>query len=190
MSVALHKSMIALRWAMPRQRRLLSNSCGVARVVTMRNVNKMRLSPVLVAVLAIASPLGSCESANAQTANSLKQTTKIFTLGTNQQAEKGTAQTHFSQNLESHPNTTGIPNSEYLKSQSVKALRVNSASLTLPEVVVLTSTTSTMAQTLQRNLNLTQQKTPSPSPSTTPGGENVKLLPAVTPVSPTTPGNI
>ncbi|QKQ77866.1 BamA/TamA family outer membrane protein [Nostoc sp. TCL240-02] len=149
----------------------------------------MRLSPVLVAVLAIAAPLGSCESVNAQTANSLKQTTKIFTLGTNQQAEKGIAQSHFSQSLEFHPNTIGIPNSEYLKSQSVKALTVNSASLALQEVVVPTSTTSRMAQTLQKNLNLTQQKIPSPSPSTTPGGENVKL-PAATPVSPTTPGNI
>ncbi|MEH2450486.1 MAG: BamA/TamA family outer membrane protein [Nostoc sp.] len=110
----------------------------------------------------------------------------MFTPGINQQAEKGTAQSHFSQSLESHPNTTGIPNSEYLKSQSVKALTVNSASLASPEVVV---PTSTMAQTLQRNLNFTRQQTPSPSPSTTPGGENVKL-PAATPVPPTTPGNI
>ncbi|MEH2423231.1 MAG: BamA/TamA family outer membrane protein [Nostoc sp.] len=48
----------------------------------------MRLFPVLVAVVAIAVPLSECKNANAQTADSLKQTTKVFTPKINQQSEK------------------------------------------------------------------------------------------------------
>ena len=47
----------------------------------------MRLFPVLVAVVAIAVPLSECKNANAQTADSLKQTTKVFTPRINQQSE-------------------------------------------------------------------------------------------------------
>ncbi|MEH2002451.1 MAG: BamA/TamA family outer membrane protein [Nostoc sp.] len=48
----------------------------------------MRLFPVLVAVVAIAVPLSECENANGQTADSLKQTTKVFIPKINQQSEK------------------------------------------------------------------------------------------------------
>ncbi|MEH2095382.1 BamA/TamA family outer membrane protein [Nostoc sp.] len=48
----------------------------------------MRLFPVLVAVVAIAVPLSECKNANAQTADSLKQTTKVFTPKINQQSKK------------------------------------------------------------------------------------------------------
>ncbi|MEH2262381.1 BamA/TamA family outer membrane protein [Nostoc sp.] len=48
----------------------------------------MRLFPVLVAVIAVAVPLSECKNANGQTADSLKQTTKVFTLRINQQSEK------------------------------------------------------------------------------------------------------
>ncbi|MEH2115177.1 BamA/TamA family outer membrane protein [Nostoc sp.] len=48
----------------------------------------MRLFSVLVAVVAIVVPLSECKNANAQTADSLKQTTKVFTPRINQQSEK------------------------------------------------------------------------------------------------------
>ncbi|MEH2006514.1 BamA/TamA family outer membrane protein [Nostoc sp.] len=48
----------------------------------------MRLFPVLVAVVAIAVPLSECKNANGQTADSLKQTTKVFIPRSNQQSEK------------------------------------------------------------------------------------------------------
>ncbi|MBD2682623.1 MULTISPECIES: BamA/TamA family outer membrane protein [Nostoc] len=53
----------------------------------------MRLYPVLLTAVAIAAPLGGSPSANAQTANSSKQTTEVLTLETNQQLEKDTGQT-------------------------------------------------------------------------------------------------
>ena len=49
-----------------------------------RNLNKMRLSPVWVAMVAIATPLGGSPSANAQTINSSKQTAEVFTPEINQ----------------------------------------------------------------------------------------------------------
>ncbi|WP_016870608.1 MULTISPECIES: BamA/TamA family outer membrane protein [Fischerella] len=121
----------------------------------------MRLSPVLIAVVAVAAPLGRCESANAQTADNLKHTT------INHQPEKDTTQSYLTQSLESHPNSTDVPNSEYIKSQSVKALIVNSVSLASPEVIVSTSTTSTIAQTPQKSSNPTQQQTPPTTPEAT-----------------------
>jgi outer membrane protein insertion porin family len=51
-----------------------------------RNISKMRLSPVLVTVVAIAAPLGYATSANAQTNNSEK-TADIVIPTTNQQSE-------------------------------------------------------------------------------------------------------
>ncbi|RCJ15981.1 hypothetical protein A6S26_06715 [Nostoc sp. ATCC 43529] len=52
----------------------------------------MRLYPVLLTAVAITAPLGGSPSANAQTANSSKQTTEVLTLETNQQPEKDTGQ--------------------------------------------------------------------------------------------------
>jgi outer membrane protein insertion porin family len=50
-------------------------------------VNKMRLSPVLVAALTIAAPLGSSLSANAQTPNSSKQKPVVLQPTTNQDSQ-------------------------------------------------------------------------------------------------------
>ncbi len=68
----------------------------------------MRLSPVLLAVVAITVPLGGSLSAKAETANSSKQTTEVLTLETNQQPEKDTGQGDSSKNLKSRPNPTGV----------------------------------------------------------------------------------
>ncbi|MGH1393974.1 MAG: BamA/TamA family outer membrane protein [Trichormus sp.] len=48
----------------------------------------MRLSPVLVAAVAITAPLSGSLSANAQTPNSLEQTAEVLPPGTNQQPEQ------------------------------------------------------------------------------------------------------
>jgi outer membrane protein insertion porin family len=63
----------------PLQRRMVSlcqfakQPCGLLCVVLKRNFNKMRLSPILVATVTIAAPLGGCESANAQMTDSLNK---------------------------------------------------------------------------------------------------------------------
>ncbi|MDH6105439.1 BamA/TamA family outer membrane protein [Anabaenopsis tanganyikae CS-531] len=46
----------------------------------------MRLSPVWMAFVAVAAPLGICESANAQSINNSEQTTEVFSPGFNQQS--------------------------------------------------------------------------------------------------------
>ncbi|MBG1268554.1 BamA/TamA family outer membrane protein [Nostoc sp. WHI] len=167
----------------------------------------MRLSPVLLAVVAITVPLGGSLSANAQTANSLKQTTEVLTLGTNQQPEKDTSQGDSSENLESRPNFTGVAEAEHLQSRVVAVYPTNPAAMpaagyayATSEVIVPTSTAPKTAQTPQINPSPTQQpspapdipfpdsqqRTPTPTPETTPVPENVNP-PTTEPVLPTTP---
>ncbi|MBN3922698.1 BamA/TamA family outer membrane protein [Nostoc sp. NMS4] len=173
----------------------------------------MRLSPVLLAAVAIAAPLGGSLSANAETANSSKQTTEVLTLETNQQPEKDIGQVNSSKNLESRPKSTGAIEAEHLESRVVAIYPANpaaipaavtersrSAGYATPKVVVPTSTTPTTAQTPQINPSPTQQPspapeipppeiqqpTPSPTPETTPVPENTNP-PTTEPLLPTTP---
>ncbi|MBW4687402.1 MAG: BamA/TamA family outer membrane protein [Komarekiella atlantica HA4396-MV6] len=159
----------------------------------------MRLSPVLVAAVAIAAPLGGSLSANAQTADSLKQTT-VSTPETNQQLEKDSdLRVHSIERLKSRLKPKEVSKINSFQSPSVKALTVNSASLDTSEVIVPAATTSTTAQTPQINPNptqqpsptpeisppATQQQTPSSTPSSTPNLDNDNP-PAATPISPGT----
>ncbi|MBG1244515.1 BamA/TamA family outer membrane protein [Nostoc sp. NZL] len=165
----------------------------------------MRLSPVLLAVVAIAAPLGGSLSANAETANSSKQTTEVLTLETNQQPEKDTGQVDSSKIIESRPNSTGVMEAD--KSRIVAVYPANPAAMpaagyayAAPEVIVPTSTTATTAQTSQIDPSPTQQPspapdipppeiqqpTPSPTLETTPVPENVNP-PTTEPLLPTTP---
>ncbi|MEH2239898.1 BamA/TamA family outer membrane protein [Nostoc sp.] len=167
----------------------------------------MRLSPVLLAAVAIAVPLGGSLSANAETANSSKQTTEVLTLETNQQPEKDTGQGNSSKSLESRPKPTGVIEAEHLQSRVVAIYPANPAAMPAagygyptPEVIVPTSTTPRTAQTPPINPNPTQQPspapdipppasqqpTPSPTPETTPVPENVNP-PTTEPLLPTTP---
>ncbi|MEH2375312.1 BamA/TamA family outer membrane protein [Nostoc sp.] len=168
----------------------------------------MRLSPVLLAAVAITVPLGGSLSANAETANSSKQTTEVLTLGTNQQPEKDTGQRYTSESLKSRPNLTGVTEAEHLQSPVVTIYPANRATMpalgyagATPKVIVPTSTTPTTAQTPQIiNPNPTQQlspapvipppasqqQTPSPTLDTTPVPENVNP-PTTQPLLPTTP---
>ncbi|MEJ6480635.1 BamA/TamA family outer membrane protein [Nostoc punctiforme UO1] len=175
----------------------------------------MRLSPVLLAAIAITVPLGGSLSAKAETAKSSKQTTEVLTLGTNQQPENDTSQLDSSKNLKSRSNLTGII--EEQKSRIVAVYPANPAAMTAvvtersrsagghayatPGVIVPTSTTlKTAQQTPQINPSPTQQPspapdipppeiqqpTPSPTPETTPVPENVNP-PTTEPLLPTTP---
>ena len=172
----------------------------------------MRLSPMLLAAVAIAVPLGGSLSANAETANSSKQTTEVLTLETNQRPEKDTDQVD-SKSLESRPNPTRVMEAD--KSRIVAVYPANPGAMpavvteqsrsagyayATPEVIVPTSTTPKTAQTPQIDPNPTQQPspapdipppeiqqpTPSPAPETTPVPENVNP-PTTEPLLPTTP---
>ena len=161
----------------------------------------MRLSPVLLAAVAIAVPLGGSLSANAETANSSKQTTEVLTLEKNQQPEKDTGQGNSSKSLVSRPNPTRVIEGEPLQSRIVAIYPANPAAIATSKVIVPTSTTPTTAQTPQIiNPSPTQQPfpapdipppeiqqpTPSPTPETTPVPENVNP-PTTEPLLPITP---
>jgi outer membrane protein insertion porin family len=176
-------------------------------VVVKRNLSKMRLSPVLLAAVAFAAPLGSSLSANAETANSSKQTTEVLTLETNQQPAKDTGQINSSKSLESRPKPTRVVEGEHPQSRVVAIYPANPAAIpttgyayATPGVVVPTSTTPKTAQTPQINPSPTQQPspapeiappaiqqpTPSPTPETTPVPENTNP-PTTEPLLPTIP---
>ncbi|MEH2305786.1 BamA/TamA family outer membrane protein [Nostoc sp.] len=155
----------------------------------------MRLSPVLLAAIAITVPLGGSLSAKAETAKTSKQTTEVLTLETNQQPEKDTSQLDSSKNLKSRSNLTGI-----IEAQKSRIVAVYPANPT-PGVIVPTSTTpKTAQQTPQINPSPTQQPSPAPdipppeiqqpipsqTPETTPVPENINP-PTTEPLLPTTP---
>ncbi|MEH2265146.1 BamA/TamA family outer membrane protein [Nostoc sp.] len=166
----------------------------------------MRLSPVLLAAVAITVPLGGSLSAKAETANSSKQTTEVLTLGTNQQPEKNTSQQYSSKSLEPLTNPKVVI--EQQKSRIVAVYPANPAAMPAagyayakPGVIVPTSTTpKTAQQTPQINPSPTQQPSPAPdipppeiqqptpsqTPETTPFPENVNP-PTTEPLLPTTP---
>ena len=160
----------------------------------------MRLSPVLLAAVAIAAPLGGSLSANAETANNSKQSTEVLTLEKNQHSEKDTGQVNSSKSLESQPKSTATIKAERLESRVVAIYPANPAASATPKVIVPTSTTPTTAQTPEINPSPTQQPspapdipppeiqqpTPSPTPETTPVPENVNP-PTTEPLLPTTP---
>ncbi|MEH2165781.1 MAG: BamA/TamA family outer membrane protein [Nostoc sp.] len=160
----------------------------------------MRLSPVLLAAVAIAAPLGGSLSANAEIANNSKQSTEVLTLEKNQHSEKDTGQVNSSKSLESQPKSTATIKAERLESRVVAIYPANPAASATPKVIVPTSTTPTTAQTPEINPSPTQQPspapdipppeiqqpTPSPTPETTPVPENVNP-PTTEPLLPTTP---
>ncbi|BAZ52660.1 surface antigen D15 domain-containing protein [Nostoc sp. NIES-4103] len=130
----------------------------------------MRLSPVLLAAVAIAAPLGGSLSAKAQTANSLKQTAEVFTPATNQQPEKNTGKDLASQSLEPHSKLTEVKPPQDSESIVVGVFPAKSAAKATSGVIVPTLPTSTTAQIPQTTPNPTIQQpnsTPEISPPTT-----------------------
>jgi outer membrane protein insertion porin family len=109
----------------------------------------MRLSPVWVAFVAVAAPLGICESANAQSINNSEQTTEVFSSGFNQQSAIETKNQSF-----------------------VTVAPVKSSQKTTPEVIVPTLTTLEIDSVREISPPvLTAQTTPSPPNSNTPTAE-------------------
>jgi outer membrane protein insertion porin family len=117
-----------------------------------KNLNKMRISPVLMTVVAIATPLGGSLSANAQTLNNSKEKAKVFTSPTSHELDV------------------------------VNILRTTPASVTKPELIVSNSATQKTAQKLSQATPFpdipssnTQQTPNSSSPPKTkdPGNSNL-----------------
>ena len=129
----------------------------------------MRLSPVLVTVVAIATPLGNSLSANAQTLNNFKEKTKVFIALTNQDHSVASV------------------------------LRTTPVSVAKPEIIVPTSTTQNTAQNLPQTTPFpdipppnTQQQTPNLTPPTktpTPGNSNLPFPNTQQQTPNLTPGN-
>ncbi len=131
----------------------------------------MRLSPLLVAALTIAAPLGSSLSANAQTANSSKQKPVVLKSATNQELEKDIGQNLVNQNantpgaaaLRVEPRSTSSMDLQTRKNQpGVVILSAQKPAATGKPVVILpSSNTPTTAQ----NPSLTPN---TPKPNTVP----------------------
>ncbi len=89
----------------------------------------MRLSPVMVAAVAIASPLGSSLSANAQSTDSIKQTKDVVIPGTHQPSDpelvpvKTSKVTVVAPEIDAHPSTV------------IKVLTANSVTLAKSVVI-------------------------------------------------------
>jgi outer membrane protein insertion porin family len=143
-----------------------------------RNVNKMRLSPVLVAALTIAAPLGSSLSANAQTPNSSKQKPVVLQPTTNQDSQlvNQSANVQGAAALRVEPRSISNVNLENLKKQpGVVAVFPAKKSV----VIIPTVTAPITAQNPPSNQNIpgsntvpdipspeNQQQAPSPTPPT------------------------
>ncbi|GBE91782.1 BamA/TamA family outer membrane protein [Nostoc cycadae] len=154
----------------------------------------MRLSPILVAAVAIAAPLSGSLRANAQTAEGLQQTAKFVKPSTSQPQEKDAGQSSARESLKSASNSTEAKVLKDTQPQSVKLLPTQSAVKLKPQVIVPTLTVPTIAQTPETIPNPdTQQPTTVPdnsSPATqpTPAPENT-IPPTIEPAFPTTPSN-
>ncbi|MBH8572160.1 BamA/TamA family outer membrane protein [Nostocaceae cyanobacterium CENA369] len=128
----------------------------------------MRLSPVLMAAVAITAPLGGSLSANAQTADSLKQTA-VFTAATNQQLEKNTSQNLANEIDKSPSQSTEV---KTLEDTQFKVLGVIPGKSATTAKILPTLTIPTTAQNPGTILNpptSTPETLPSPTEQKTPG---------------------
>ncbi|MBD2207756.1 BamA/TamA family outer membrane protein [Calothrix sp. FACHB-1219] len=102
----------------------------------------MRLSPVLVAAVAITAPLGTPLSANAQTANNVQQTTESLIPTTNQQPETEVTQ------QKDHPEASSqVSAVEGVMLPNIVAAQPNSATQNGASEFIVPTTTSTIPQT-------------------------------------------
>ncbi|BAY90605.1 MULTISPECIES: BamA/TamA family outer membrane protein [unclassified Tolypothrix] len=96
----------------------------------------MRLSPAMVAAVAIAAPLSTPISANAQTANpDLSQPAEVLTSATNQQSENGIAQEESSEQVKSAATFPEAATVKASQAQTVAALPIPAANKTQPVIV-------------------------------------------------------
>ncbi|MCG6137282.1 MAG: BamA/TamA family outer membrane protein [Nostoc sp. LLA-1] len=109
----------------------------------------MRLSPVWIAAVAIAAPLGGTLSANAQTNHSLEQTAEIFTPAINQQSAKDANQGLISENVVPSSKSTDFVVIKEPPTSVVAVFPANSADKQQSEVILPTVTTPTVVPTSQ-----------------------------------------
>ncbi|MBD2165304.1 BamA/TamA family outer membrane protein [Calothrix membranacea FACHB-236] len=108
----------------------------------------MRLSPAMVAAVAIAAPLGNPISANAQTANpdlDLSQPVEVLTPTTNQQSENGIAQEQSgeqAQSVATFPQAAAVKSSQ---PQTVATLAIPAANKTQAVIVPTAAPTTPSA---------------------------------------------
>ncbi len=151
----------------------------------------MRLSPVLVAAVAIVAPVSGSLSANAQTADKSKQTTEVFTLTTNQPSPKDIDSGKFQPNQESGLKPIGASGLEGLQSRAIAAFPTNLATPSPIQISQTTPTLQPVTPTVPKPSPKipptgTQKPTPTPAPVPTPN-QNNPSPPLGTPVIPTTP---
>lgn len=153
-------------------------------------MNKIRLSPVLMAAVAITAPISGSLSAKAQTADNSKQTTEVVIGKTNQQSPEDINPSQFQQNRENFQ-ITGAKELGGLQSPAIAAFPTTSATTPTPTPVTISQTTPKppapgVPKPIPRPPAGNQQPTPSPTPGTTPSPGNTNP-PVGAPVFPTSP---
>ncbi|MBW4643331.1 MAG: BamA/TamA family outer membrane protein [Goleter apudmare HA4340-LM2] len=94
----------------------------------------MRLSPLLVAAVAVATPLNGSLSANAQTANSSNQTAAVFPSATTQPPEQEINDNNWHEKLKSLSNSTGAKLLVGLKSPTIATFSNQPTTATIPKI--------------------------------------------------------
>ncbi|UKO95711.1 BamA/TamA family outer membrane protein [Nostoc sp. UHCC 0870] len=128
----------------------------------------MRLSPVLVAAVAITAPLSGSLSANAQTPNNVEQTAEVFPTETNQQPEQGEISLEQQPNFQEVKALTEIPAPEISASAALSSVNKSTKSaitatkeVIVPTLEVATEVSTTANPTLFPTIQLSSvDKTP------------------------------
>lgn len=119
-------------------------------------MSKKHLSPVFLAVVAIATPVDNSLSATAQTPDTTEQLTEVATIKTKQVLPQKTGQNDVSKNEATPVPTTAVvlkPESN-LSTSIVTASTAKVTSIATPEIIIPTeSTTSKRAEVLKRVLS-------------------------------------
>ncbi|MBD2296005.1 BamA/TamA family outer membrane protein [Anabaena sphaerica FACHB-251] len=119
-------------------------------------MSKKHLSPVFLAVVAIAVPLDNSLSATAQTPDNTQQVTEVATVESNHLLPQETGNNGVSKNQETPVAATAVvlePQSDS-STPAVKVSTANSASIATPEIIIPTATApSTTAQLLRTALS-------------------------------------
>lgn len=154
-----------------------------------KNQNKMRLSPVLMTMVAIATPLGGSLHANAQTANNSKKTADVVVPTTNQDQEvvAGLPTTDTTQEVTiptfTIPNTTQtVQDTTSTASPEQEVFEVFSAKETTLELTRLTNNQSKNIQLSPKTkpTTLRTQTTNQQVSVSTPGASALKTTPQTT----------
>ncbi|AFY43597.1 BamA/TamA family outer membrane protein [Nostoc sp. PCC 7107] len=148
----------------------------------------MRLSPILVAAVAIAAPLSGSLKVNAQTAEGLQQTAKVVKPSTSKPQEKDAGQNSARESLQSAINSTEAKVLEDTQSQSVKILPMQSDARSQVMVPTIAQAPETIPNTDTQQPN-TVPDSSSPATQPTPEPENTNPPTTIEPAFPTTPGN-